>query len=274
MSEAWEEHTDSDNRDDLPDQKEVEARQALNKFFNEHSNKVFYSNQVSVIHEDNYFHWLSNRALRNLLELESIRGEVRETTTGTTIKTYWNKKYRYYKKSANQLISLVEDFSNHEVGKTLGQYGEDIILKAFARCEFVLKGEQTRTFQGKAWTATEHNLDFIFEKDSITYGMEVKNTLSYIEKREFDFKLELCQSLSLRPVFAVRMMPKTWIYELYKAGGYAIILHYQMYPQHLKTLAERIAEELLLPTSYPRNLEQGTMQKFLNYHIKNVNSLP
>jgi len=99
----------------------------------------------------------------------------------------------------------------------------------------------------------------------------IKNRLSYINDKEFKFKIRLCQDIGVRPVFAVRMMPTIWIDELVKAGGFALIFKYQLYPLAQRGLVKRIAGELGLPVDTPRALADGTMQRFLNWHQKNVN---
>jgi len=48
----------------------------------------------------------------------------------------------------------------------------------------------------------------------------VKNTLPYIPRDEFVIKLKMCKFLGLKPVFAVRWMPKSYIYEAYTKGGF------------------------------------------------------
>jgi hypothetical protein len=47
---------------------------------------------------------------------------------------------------------------------------------------------------------------------------------------ELTTKVRLCQHLGLRPVFVVRMMPRTWIHEVAQQGGFVLILKYQLYP--------------------------------------------
>jgi len=35
-------------------------------------------------------------------------------------------------------------------------------------------------WNGREWAATQHNLDRVVVKDSIAYGVEIKNTQNYI----------------------------------------------------------------------------------------------
>ncbi len=145
-----------------------------------------------------------------------------------------------------------------------------MVLEAFAKCQFVTKGRNTNKFCGKTWAETNHDLDFIFERDGRQYGVEVKNMLGYMDQGEFRAKIKMCHSLGLAPVFVARMLPKTWIEELRRAGGFALILKWQLYPPAHKALAKRVREELGLPVDAPRALADGTMARFLAWHEKRV----
>ena len=71
-------------------------------------------------------------------------------------------------------------------------------------------------------------------------------------------------------MFVARMMPRTWINELRKAGGFGLILGYQLYPWTHRHLAERVRRELQLPVDTPRSLADGTMHRFLRWHERQV----
>jgi hypothetical protein len=49
-----------------PDERELEARDALREFFQNNRETVFFSRQLEVLYEDTYFHWITNRAIRDL----------------------------------------------------------------------------------------------------------------------------------------------------------------------------------------------------------------
>lgn len=267
--------SDFEDFDDYPypaplDIKESEARDHLRRFFDDHREEVFFSRQIEVQNEDVYFHWITNRAIRELIDEGVVRTDVRRLSSGGTIKLLWHKGYRFHKRSAARLVSLVEEYADPNVGGELGLRGEWMILEGFARCQFVMKARHAREFGNKIWKETEHNLDFIFERDSIAYGVEVKNALGYMEREEFETKIELCRSLDLLPVFAVRMLPRTWIHELIQLGGFALILKYQFYPWSHRELAKRVAKELSLPVDTPRALAEGTMVRFIKWHERKL----
>ncbi len=88
--------------------------------------------------------------------------------------------------------------------------------------------------------------------------------------KEFLLKTRLCEGLGVRPVFVCRMLPKSWIYDLSKAGGFALILKYQLYPWTHRDLAARVREGLDLPVDAPRYLAECTMGRFLKWHAKQL----
>ena len=248
-----------------PDRYVVSARERLRDFFEKNATRVFFGNQLAVQNEEDFFHWVTHRAIAELIEEEVLKTEFRELAFGGLIKLVWNSSHRYYKRDAKKVVALVEEYGNPNIGGAIGLHGEQMVLGGFARRQFVMTGHNARRHRDREWTKTEHNLDFIFEREGIAYGVEVKNTLSYMERAEFEIKIELCEHLGLVPVFAVRMLPRTWTTELINRGGYAMIMKYQLYPWTHAQLAKRVADELGLPVDAPKWLADGTMERFMNW---------
>ena len=249
---------------------EEEVRGKLLEMF-EGSNKVFFSRQLEITFEKDYIHWVTNRAIRALVLDRRVKDEKRRLMFGSDIHLLWHPRFRYYKREAAALVKLVEEYSSPSISGALGDHGEMMALEGFARHQFVMQGRNTRSFQGREWSATGHDLDFIFERDGITYGVEVKNTLGYMDQDELLTKTRMCQWLGIKPVIVARMLPKTWIDRLRRTGGFALILKYQLYPPTHKELANRVRAALGLPVDAPKRLEEGTMQRFLDWHEKHVN---
>ncbi len=249
----------------VEDTDEARARARLLAHFEDNLETVFYSRQLEVMFEKEYFHWVTNRALRRLVDERRIISEPRKLDIGSEIKLLWHNKYRFYKRSATDVFNLVNKYTNAATDGTLGLQGEHLMLAAFARGRYILTGEAVSEHNGKAWTETKHNLDFIFENKEVAYGIEVKNTLGYLGIEEFVTKVKMCIYLGIKPVFAVRALPRTWADALIQAGGYAMIMHYQFYPWTHEGLATEIREKLHLPVDTPRRIEAGTMQKFWNW---------
>jgi hypothetical protein len=223
-----------------------------------------------VRYEDRWYHWVTNRALRDLIEQGAVRSEVRPLKTGGSAHVMWHRRHRYSRRDAKALITLIEEYADPNIGGAIGLHGELMVLEGFARRAYVMRGRNTRSFRGKDWTYTEHELDFIFERESVAYGIEVKNTLGYMDHEELLIKISMCKELGLRPVFAARMLPKSWIKEIVDAKGFALIMKYQLYPITHKDLARRVAKELGLPVDAPKALQDGTMDRFERWHDKNV----
>lgn len=252
------------------DAREEAAVEALERFFDERRESVFFSRQLEVIHESAWFHWITNRALRDLVDADVVRNEVRELRTGGTVNLMWHRSYRYHKREAKRVIALVEEYADPNIGAALGLQGEAMVLEGFARRQFLMLGRNSREYRDRVWTQSDHDMDFIFERDGIGYGIEVKNTLGYMEHDELRIKIDLCRHLGIRPVFAARMLPKTWVNEVVNAGGFALIMKYQLYPWAHRELARRVREQLGLPVDSPRALQEGTMQRFVSWHERNV----
>ncbi|HEV3076438.1 MAG TPA: hypothetical protein VHB47_18590 [Thermoanaerobaculia bacterium] len=253
-----------------PDAAYERAIEELRRFIEARRDEVFFARQLEVLHERQFFHWITNRAVRHLLDLGEVRGERRNLRTGGTIHLLWHRSFRYYRRVAERVVHLVEEYADPNIGGALGLHGEALVLEGFARLEFVLKGRNTNSFRGKTWSSTNHDLDFVFSRDDVSYGVEVKNTLGYMDYAEFQQKIRLCRYLGVRPVFASRMMPKTWVSEVARARGFALILGYQLYPWAHRNLALRVRHELGLPVDAPRSLEDGTMRRFLRWHEKQM----
>lgn len=246
------------------------ALEGIERFFEENREAVFFSRQIEVAHEDRWFHWVTSRALWRLIADEKLGHERRELATGGEIHLMWHRSYRYYKREAARTVSLVEEYADPNIGAALGLHGEAMALEGFASREFVMRGRETNEFGDRTWTETGHDLDFIFERDGLAYGVEVKNTLTYMDQREMRTKIRMAAHLGVTPVFVARMLPKTWITEINRAGGFALIIKYQLYPWAHRDLAKRVRAELGLPVDSPRRLQDGTMLRFARWHERRV----
>lgn len=257
-------------QDDLPDPVELKAVEQLRRFFERDPERVFFSRQVEVLHEDQWFHWVTNRALKDLEAERFIKTEMRTLAHGAPIHLMWHRSYRYYKREAARVVALVEEYADPNIGGAIGLQGEAMVLEGFSRHQFVLQGKAVRSFGGRTWTKSAHDVDFIFQRDGVVYGVEVKNGLGYMNYRELQTKLALCGELQVIPVFAARMLPKSWINEINGAGGFVLILKYQLYPWGHRELARRVKGELGLPVDSPRALSDGTMRRFVGWHERRL----
>src|SRR5574341_2536489 len=80
------------------DPKTDEAKGKVLDLFKKQSDRVFYQRQVEVLLERDIFHWITIRALNELIEERAIRTElVPLGEGGEKIRFLWSPRLRYWK---------------------------------------------------------------------------------------------------------------------------------------------------------------------------------
>ena len=67
---------------------------------------MFFSGQLKVQHEGTWFHWVTNRALRELEGQGTIRTETRPLTHGGDVHLMWHPRNRYFRREAARVVRL------------------------------------------------------------------------------------------------------------------------------------------------------------------------
>lgn len=124
----------------------------------------------------------------------------------------------------------------------------------------------TRSYGGKEWKETAHNLDFIMGRDGIVYGAEVKNTWDYIPPEELRIKQEMCEFLGVKPLFIWRFAPKSYMYEIIKRGGYGMIFKAHIFAPMDVALVRAIREVLGLECDSPSRIPDSILERFVKWH--------
>jgi hypothetical protein len=257
------------------DNKIDECKPLLANYFELNPEEVFYGRQLHVIFEKSFFHWITSDALREMKEEGLISSQYRQLSDKVKILCHWSPTNRYWKRKAKHIGELVLKYSDPNFMSAVGIHGEAMFDAALPRAGYLPVGPNNpNEYNGRKWTETPHRLDRIFARDGVAYGIEIKNTLDYIPKKELDVKLNMCRHLGLKPLFIMRMAPKSYIDKIRKAGGFSLIFKYQLYPHGYKDLAKEISTELHLPVDCPRAIEEGTIQRFLTWHLKQLDTQP
>jgi len=250
------------------------AREDLIQLFAKEPESVFYQRQLQIIFEKKYFHWITAHALSELAQEGRVAAEVLPLPgTGTakgTITVYRANAYRYWKRQADEIVKLVSRFSEPSFTRALGAHGETMFDAALPTVGFMPAGWNVRSHGGLEWTQTKHDLDRVFERDGVAYGAEIKNTLGYIEKEELEVKVAMCNYLGLRPLFIVRMAPKSYVNFVEQQGGFTLIFKYQLYPFGQKEFADEVRGRLQLPADSPARIEHGTVKRLLDWHLRKL----
>lgn len=263
--EAEEQELDERHRSDraLPPAKE----HLLKTYLAGGTRRVYYQRQLQVLAEREFFHWITVFALEGLVGEGQINTDVIPVGHGR-VRLYWTRGHRYRERQTRQLSDLVVRMSEPAFGIGVGRHGETMFDAAFPRIGMQPVAWNASSYAGQKWERTGHDLDRIFELDGVAYGVEIKNQLQYINRDEFEVKLEMCRVLGLKPLFVMRALPKSWANEVIEQGGYALIVRYQLYPHGAEAFAKEVREGLGLPVDAPPAIYEGTLTRFQNWHLK------
>ena len=252
------------------DNKIDEAKLALMaRFFTNDATAVYYGRQLEIALEKDYYHWITKKALNELVAEGKINFN-EETLDYHKAHFYYPRRHRYPRRQISRTINLIAEFSEPTFTHAVGYQGESLADAGFACTGFWIRQRKVKEVDGKKWDQTNHDLDRLIERDGIRYGVEIKNQLAYIEQREFQIKIEMCRFFGIRPFFIARMMPKSYIYDVVQAGGFALILGEQHYPLTAVDLMRRVRDQLNLPVAIIRELPDTTLSRFEKWHIKQL----
>jgi hypothetical protein len=232
--------------------------------------EVYYLKQLEVLFEKKYFHWITYNVVKFLKDSGhlNLAKEVHKDNKETHF--YFHPSNRYPKRKIKERVRLIEDFSRDEVSLSCGRRAEDLFCLGFAKQGFKILGEKVREWGGMIWKKTEHDLDYVFEKDGVCYGCEIKNTFEYIDKKELDIKIEMCEELRLKPLFIMRWAPKSYINEVYNKGGFSLLYEMKIFDISQKRLVEDIRRLLKVAVDCPKAIGEGTINRFVKWHEKYV----
>jgi len=221
-------------------------------------NSPYHRKQIEVIFEDRYFHWVTGRVVNELIE----EGFLKQEKRGTAHFVYRNDADDVREKIRKR-IDLIEKYSAPIIMRGVGAYAELLFQFLFRVNGFEIVGENTNEYARRKWTKTSHNLDYIVRRGPMAYGVEIKNTLDYMENDEFETKLKVCEFLNLTPFWIVRSAPKTQFEKMRPAGGIIFVFKTQIYPPTQELLVKEIWETLRLPVAVWKRIPEKTEKRFL-----------
>lgn len=249
-----------------------------NRDANVDGKKVFYLTQLKVLFEDHYFHWKTGKALEELVKDGVLINWKEKIDTGIrgkkiTVSLFRKSDVRYYLQNTKKIIEHIK-YNDDTLNKAVGNYAELLTKFMFLELGFKIIGRNTNEFEGKKWKLTDHDLDFIVSKDQRTYGVEVKNTLDYIPRKEFQIKMfKICPFLGILPMCVFRFAPKFYINELNKTGGFGFVFKRKVFPYGQESKIQQIWNDTLLPIEVSDNLSEKNKKNFLKWHDEKVSEL-
>ena len=112
----------------------------LGHLFTQRPQEVFYGRQIEVLFEKRFFHWITSKALRELVEGRQIRAHtlpLHEQDPSVTIRFYTALANRYWKRQADEIRKLVREYSRPEFGHALGDHAEVMFDAALPQAGFM-----------------------------------------------------------------------------------------------------------------------------------------
>ena len=131
----------------------------------------------------------------------------------------WRHGVRSVKRRLNQLAKILQQDASPAINRMVGKHAETIFKWGFRSLGFSIVSEDADSYQGRHWTRTGHDLDFIAQKDSLAYGVEIKNTFDYMDMEELEIKLDMCDYLGLIPFFICRHRAKSHLEKVQEHNG-------------------------------------------------------
>ncbi len=253
-----------------PDNYYVEAQKEIRELYENNKEAVYYIRQLQVKFEKKYYHWITNNGIIGLYKLGYLKDVRIPKEKGTSTRFFMHHSNRYAKRAINKIEKIIEEYSQDHITRSCGHRAEDLFCKALAMRGFMPISQKVKEYKDKKWEKTNHNLDFIFTRDGISYGCEIKNTLGYIEKEELEIKMEMCDFWGIKPLFIMRYSPKTYIKMIYERGGFALIFETQIYELSQEKLVEKIRKNLELPVICSKAIPNGIIDRFDKWHKRKI----
>jgi hypothetical protein len=253
----------------------LEAQRKIRELFEGDKKAVFYMRQLQVKFEKEFFHWITANAINGLVKagyLKQIDMSISASGNPLHLHFFTSKSTRYAKRKANALSKVVQEYSQDHITASCGNRAEILFAEDFAGRGFVIKGKKVLEYNGKKWEETKNDLDYVFERDGIPYGCEIKNTLDYIGREELEIKLRMCKHFGVRPLFIMRYAPKTYADMIIKEGGFALLFKAQIYDLSQRDLVESIRNDLGYEADCPKAIPSGIIDRFEIWHNRHKNS--
>lgn len=151
-----------------------------------------------------------------------------------------------------KISGIIKRYSNNKNTAMLGKHLHYLVKTELRVQGFDIEDENTNKYEEKRGGDNQHfgkvTLDIIAKHKikNIKIGVEVKNSLDLIPKKELQIKIKMCHSLKIIPVFACRWL-KPFHNTITSSGGFPWEFKTQIYPLGQERLAKILKNRLGLP---------------------------
>ena len=234
--------------------------------------KPYYITQIKTLLETRFSDDVTYQAIEQLVGERRLSKIIADTKYAQKVVFLYNAEFDNpkFKDSrgmhVKSICNIIDIYSNPDITKQYGEYLEGLVGEELQKQGFTIVGAHTKKYKDKKYPKSNNDLDFIAEHRSgkLTIGVEVKNTISIMDKKEVDIKLQMCDFLGITPVFATRWL-KPYTKLIDDRGGFSWTFKTQLYPPRFTALANTLSNRLHLPVKVETKLPTESVQLFLSW---------
>jgi hypothetical protein len=211
--------------------------------------QVVSDRELKVRLEHDFFPWVVGRVANKLIrdgKIMLVKPPGRKGRMGTPDNFYMDLSVKYEdilrlllkkRKVSAYVNSLLTRLS------PAGFHAEDVFEMAFNSLRFKILGRDVSEFEGRRVSGVEGkeppNLDFIIEKNNLTYGVDIKNWIKYefATIPEVMDKVRLAIELDVIPFICARYVDKDTFYKIVRIPGTVYQYRSLILPPEFRDLA-------------------------------------
>ncbi|MCJ7632397.1 hypothetical protein MUP77_08390 [Candidatus Bathyarchaeota archaeon] len=223
--------------------------------------KVVTERELKVRLEDKFFPWVTGHALKTMVE--NTGTVVSQGLAGRRGRIETKIFYSLPDFAYDEIVGEMREKRNvsREVNAMLTghapatYYAEDLFERAFLSLGFEIIERNASEYKGRKAIGIEGkeppNLDFILERDNITYGADVKNWIRFESntRTKVMSKVEIAKQLGIVPFIIARYVDKDTMYKgVILNGGICYIFKTLIFSPDFDSLALKASQVLGYPT--------------------------
>lgn len=232
-----------------------QAEDSLEEFFRRRKTP-FHFRQLQVLFETQFFHITTAQTIYRLKDRGILRTQ--RFNAGANAVTFLFPSYLLnsqntkktlttHMKSKAKTISLQD---SPDIAKDLADHFESLVKYELRSNNLTIISTHSNVYKNRKWKKSKANLDFIAEHpDGRTFGVQAKNELKPIEKKELEEQLEICSHLRIKPIFVVRYMPFSFTHLIKQQQGFLLVIGNQLWPLGHRKLCENIKSKMSVSTN-------------------------
>lgn len=216
------------------------------------------------------FPWIIQRAIKVLTGKQVLRthGYTGRRRVGKGVPNTFYSLYEIPYKEIEELIQLKRrisaDVNNVLTGEAPASFhAEELFREAFEDLGFKILGRDVSELNGERVVGISGkeppNLDFAVRRDSVKYGVDVKNWIRYEfgTRREVDLKIAAAKQLKTVPFIIPRYIDREWTNRIIYGKTQGLVCEYKL---------------LIIPATMRSLVEDA--EKYLGYPIVATDTLP